>query len=88
MDGQGRKNNGTETKYCANSRTSGDHSPGTAKKMISFPRPGQPEKTQIAVDGADQRDRDFRFENTLTDQHGDDVRLEKIAYVEVNHCNW
>jgi hypothetical protein len=51
--------------------------------MISSPCPSRPEKTQIAVDGADQRHRDFRFENTLTDQHGDDVRLKKSAYVEV-----
>jgi hypothetical protein len=57
--------------------------PGTVKKIIPSPRPSQPEKAQIAVDGADQRHRDIRFENTLTDQHGDDVKLKKGAYVEV-----
>src|SRR3984957_6940645 len=57
--------------------------PGTVKKIIPSPRPSQPEKAQIAVDGADQRHRDLRFENTLTDEHGDDVKLKKGAHVEV-----
>jgi len=45
--------------------------------------PGQPEKANIAVDGADHRHRDLRIENTLTDEHGDDVRLKKGTHVEV-----
>ena len=57
--------------------------PGTVKKIIPSPRPTQPEKAQIAVDAADQRHRDLRIENTLTDEHGDDVRLKKGARVEV-----
>lgn len=57
--------------------------PGTVDKIIPSPRPSQPEKAQIAVDGADQRYRDLRIENTLTDEHGDDVRLEKGTRVEV-----
>jgi hypothetical protein len=56
---------------------------GTVYKIISSPRPSQPEKAQIAVDGADHRHRDLRIENTLTDEHGDDVRLKKGAHVEV-----
>jgi len=48
---------------------------GTVDKIIPSPRPSQPEKAQIALDGADQRCRDLRIENTLTDEHGDDVRL-------------
>ena len=44
---------------------------------------GQPEKANIAVEGADHRHRDLRIENTLTDEHGDDVRLKKGAQVEV-----
>jgi hypothetical protein len=56
--------------------------PGTVKKIIPSPRRGS-EKVQIAVDGADQRHRDLRFENTLTDEHGDDVKLKKGAHVEV-----
>ena len=57
--------------------------PGTVKKIIRSPRPTKPEKSQIAVDGADDRHRDLRIENTLTDEHGDDVRLKKGAHVEV-----
>jgi hypothetical protein len=56
---------------------------GTVDKIISSRPPSQPEKAQIAVDGADHRHRDLRIENTLTDEHGDDVRLKKGAHVEV-----
>jgi hypothetical protein len=57
--------------------------PGTVKKIIPSTRPSQPEKAQIAVHGADQPHRDLRFENTLTDEHGDDVKLKKGAHVAV-----
>jgi hypothetical protein len=57
--------------------------PGTVNKIISPSRPTQPEKAQIAVDGADHRYRDLRIENTLTDEHGDNVKLKKGAHVEV-----
>ena len=57
--------------------------PGIVKRIIPFPRLSQPEKAQIAVEGADQRHRDLRFENTVTDEHGDDVRLKKGSKVEV-----
>jgi hypothetical protein len=57
--------------------------PGTVKKIIPSPRPSQPEKAQVTVDGADQQHRNLRFENTLTDEHGDDVKLKKGARVEV-----
>src|ERR1700675_4783131 len=57
--------------------------PGTVDKIIPSPRPSQPEQAQIVVDGADYRYRDLRIENTLTDEHGDDVRLIKGAHVEV-----
>jgi hypothetical protein len=57
--------------------------PGTVHKIIPSPGPSQPEKAQIAVDGADQKYRDLRIENALTDEHGDDVRLKKGAHVEV-----
>lgn len=56
---------------------------GTVKKIIPSPGPSQPEKVQIDVDGADQRHRDLRFENALTDEHGDDVKLKKGAHFEV-----
>jgi hypothetical protein len=57
--------------------------PGTVDKIIASPAAGQPEKANIAVDGADHRHRDLLIENTLTDEHGDDVRLKKGAQVEV-----
>jgi hypothetical protein len=57
--------------------------PGTVNKIIPPQRPTQPEKAQIAVDGADHRHRDLRIENTLTDENGDDVKLKKGAHVEV-----
>jgi hypothetical protein len=37
----------------------------------------------LAVDKADRPHRDFRIENTLTDEHGDEVKLKKGAHVEV-----
>jgi hypothetical protein len=57
--------------------------PGTVAKIIPSPRPSQPEKAQIAVDGADRQYRDLRVENALIDEHGDDVKLKKGAEVEV-----
>src|SRR6202043_1194724 len=52
--------------------------PGTVEKIIPSPRPSQPEKAQIAVDAADPRLREhLRIENTLTDEHGDNVKLRK-----------
>ena len=61
--------------------------PGTVDKIIPSPRPSQPEKAQIAVDEADHQYRNLRIENTLTDEHGDDVRLKKGAHVEVTVTN-
>ncbi len=57
--------------------------PGTVDKIVASPRPSRSEKAQIAVDGADRGYRDLRIENTLTDEHGDDVKLKKGAHVEV-----
>jgi hypothetical protein len=57
--------------------------PGTVDKIIASPRLSQPEKAQIAVKGAGPRHQDLRIENTLTDEHGDDVRLKKGAHVAV-----
>jgi hypothetical protein len=57
--------------------------PGTVDKIIESPVPGQPEKANIAVEGADHRYRDLRIQNTLTDEHGDDGRLKKGAHVEI-----
>ena len=57
--------------------------PGTVDKIIPSPSSSQPEKAQIAVDRTDHRHRDLRIENTLTDEHGDNVKLKKGAHVEV-----
>ena len=58
--------------------------PGTVDKIIPSPRPSEPEKAQIAVDRrTDHRHQDLLIENTLTDEHGDDVKLKKGAHVEV-----
>jgi len=57
--------------------------PGTVDRILPSPVPSQPEKAQIAVDGADRGYRDLRIENTLTDEHGDNVKLKKGARVEV-----
>jgi hypothetical protein len=57
--------------------------PGIVEKIVPSPRPSQPEKAQIAIKGAGPRHQDLRIENTLTDEHGNDVRLKKGAHVEV-----
>jgi len=57
--------------------------PGAVNRIIPSPRLSQPGKAQIAVHGADHRYRDLRIKNTLTDEHGDDVRLKKGQHVEV-----
>jgi hypothetical protein len=56
---------------------------GSVDKIISSPVPSQPEKAQIAIEGADHRYRYLRIENSLGDEHGDEVRLKKGAHVEV-----
>ena len=57
--------------------------PGTVDKIIPSLLPSQPEKAQIAVEGADRQYRNLRIENMLTDENGDDARLKKGAHVEV-----
>jgi len=56
---------------------------GTVDKIIPSLPPSQPEKAQIAVEGAPRGYRGLRIENALTDENGEDVRLEKGAHVEV-----
>jgi len=57
--------------------------PGIVDKIIPSLHTSQPEKAQIAVNLTDQRYRNLRIENTLTDEHGDDVKLKKGAHVDV-----
>lgn len=57
--------------------------PGTVEKIIKSPLPNEPEKAQIAVEGADHLYREIRIENALTDENGDKVRLKPGAHVDV-----
>ncbi len=57
--------------------------PGTVEKIIKSPFPGEPEKAQIRVEGADHLYREMRIENTLTNEDGDKVALKPGAHVEV-----
>jgi hypothetical protein len=56
--------------------------PGTVDKLVPSSRPSQPEKAQISIEG-DHGHRDLRIENSLTDEHGDEVKLKKGAHVDV-----
>jgi hypothetical protein len=57
--------------------------PGTVKQIIEPPHPMMREKAEIAIHGADELYKEIRIDNTLTDEHGDKVRLKKGANVEV-----
>jgi hypothetical protein len=57
--------------------------PGRVEKIIQSPNPKEPEKAQIAIEGADELYREIRIENSLTDKNGDEVRLKKGAEVHV-----
>jgi hypothetical protein len=57
--------------------------PGTVEQIIPPPYAGIPEKAQIAIEGADDLYKEIRIDNTLTDEHGEKVRLKKGAEVEV-----
>jgi len=57
--------------------------PGTVEKIIKSPIPNEPEKAQIAVEGADHLYREIRIDNTLTNENGEEVSLKPGAQVEV-----
>jgi hypothetical protein len=57
--------------------------PGTVEKIIPPITPNQPEKAQIAVEGAEDLYREIRVENTLQDESGNEVALKKGAKVDV-----
>jgi hypothetical protein len=57
--------------------------PGTVEKIIKSPYPSEPEKAQIAIEGADHLYKEIRIENTLKDEKGNKVRLKQGAEVEV-----
>jgi hypothetical protein len=57
--------------------------PGTVDKLIPPSTAGRRERAQIAVEGADIGYRKLRIENSLTDEHGDEVKLKQGAHVEI-----
>jgi hypothetical protein len=57
--------------------------PGTVEKIITSPFPGEPERAEISVIGADYLYKEIRIENTLVDENGEPVRLKVGAPVEV-----
>lgn len=57
--------------------------PGKVEKVIPPLRPAEPEKAQIAVDGAEELYREIRIDNVLKDNAGDDVSLKPGADVDV-----
>ena len=58
--------------------------PGKVEKVITpHPGSGEPEKAQIAVEGADHLYREIRVPNSLTDADGHKVKLKEGADVEV-----
>jgi len=57
--------------------------PGTVEQIIRSPLPSEPDKAEIAVEGADDLYKEIRIENTLTDEDGNEVSLKKGTRVEV-----
>ena len=57
--------------------------PGTVEKIIKPVEPNEPEKAQIAIEGADDLYREIRIENALTTESGTELRLKKGAEVDV-----
>jgi len=53
------------------------------EKIIKPVSPHEPEKAQIAVEGADHLYRELRIENTLKKENGEKVKLKPGAEVEV-----
>ena len=56
--------------------------PGKVEKVIK-PAAGEPEKAQIAIEGADPLYREIRIENTLKDVEGQNVRLKQDEEVDI-----
>jgi hypothetical protein len=58
--------------------------PGKVEKVINpHPNSGEPEKAQIAVEGADHLYREIRVPNRLVDGNGDKVKLKEGADVDI-----
>ena len=48
--------------------------PGTVQRIIKPVVSGEPEKAEIAVEGADELYKEIRIENTLTRQDGEEIK--------------
>jgi hypothetical protein len=57
--------------------------PGTVEQIIRSPLPSEPDKAEIALEGADELYKEIRIENTLVDRNGKEVSLKEGAEVEV-----
>ena len=57
--------------------------PGVVEKIIKRLSPDEPEKAQIAVEGADHLYREIRIENSLKNADGETVGLKEGAPVDV-----
>jgi predicted DNA-binding antitoxin AbrB/MazE fold protein len=57
--------------------------PGAVEKIIKPIDPREPEKAQIAVEGAEDLYREIRIDNTLKDKKGDEVALKEGVRVDV-----
>ena len=56
---------------------------GTVEKIIKSRVSSEPERAQIAIEGADDLYKELRIENTLTDAGGNEVHLKPGAKVEI-----
>ena len=57
--------------------------PGTVEQIIHSSFPSEPDKAEIALEGADDLFKEIRIENTLVDENGEEVSLKEGAQVEV-----
>ena len=57
--------------------------PGTVEQIIRSPFPSEPDKAEIALEGADELYKEIRIENTLLNKDGEEVSLKEGAEVEV-----
>jgi hypothetical protein len=57
--------------------------PGTVEKVVKSLDSDQPDKAQIAVDGADHLYREIRIANSLQNEKGEEVELKPGAVVDV-----
>jgi len=57
--------------------------PGTVEKIIKPIVPGEPDKAQIGVEGAEELYREIRIDNALKNEKGEEVALKEGALVDV-----